>query len=180
MDRVITQWSVLTGAPCSGKTSVLRSLQQEGYPVRDECSRAYFDEELRKGRKLEEICANQRALQRMFLTLGLEQDETLDPLRPYVLDRSPVDAIAHHMLFGFERADAVQEASRFRYRRVFHFAALPFAQDGVRSETVEQAAELDRCFAAAYQELGYDIIPVPFMSIVRRTALVRSHLQAQF
>ncbi|MEJ2222165.1 MAG: AAA family ATPase [Desulfobacterales bacterium] len=41
--RRSTHWSVITGAPCSGKTAVIHMLEQQGYTVIHEVARAYID-----------------------------------------------------------------------------------------------------------------------------------------
>jgi predicted ATPase len=38
-----TNWYVITGAPCSGKTSVIRELEKRGYRVVHEVARAYIE-----------------------------------------------------------------------------------------------------------------------------------------
>lgn len=178
MTPIATQWSVFTGSPCSGKTSVLHALRSRGFPVRDELARAYFLEELAKGSTLEQICADQLALQRMFVDRGMQADSMLDPALPYILDRGPVDAIAHYMHYGFDYAEVMKLADAWRYACVFYFEPLPYQQDAVRVETGEAAKHLDGCFIRAYQELGYDVVTVPLMSIEERTDFVARHLEA--
>ena len=45
-----TNWYVITGAPSSGKSSVIRELENLGYRVVHEVARAYIEEELKKGK----------------------------------------------------------------------------------------------------------------------------------
>ena len=54
----LTRWNVITGAPCSGKTSVINELARKGFRVVPEAARAYLDDELKKGRLLSEIKAD--------------------------------------------------------------------------------------------------------------------------
>lgn len=176
MTPITTKWSVFTGSPCSGKTSVLHALRAHGFPVRDELARSYFLEELAKGQTLEQICADQLALQRMFVDRGIEGDSQLDPALPYVLDRGPVDAIAHYMHYGFDYAEVMKLANVWRYACVFYFEPLKYQQDAVRVETGEAAKHLDGCFVRAYQELGYHVVTVPLLSIEERTDFVARHL----
>lgn len=179
MTPIITQWSVFTGSPCSGKSSVIRELEKRGYPVRGENSRAYFDAELAKGRTLEEICADQLALQKMFLETGLEKDSSLAPAQPYMLDRSPVDAVAHYFLYGFDATEALEKARTYRYAAVFYFEQLPsYSQDAVRVEDEALAKKLDKCFRRAYHELGYEPVTVPLMLINERADFISRYLAA--
>lgn len=178
MKPMLTKWSVFTGSPCSGKTEVVRELERRGFPVRHEFARAYFDQELAKGRKLKDICADQQALQRMFLEKGLEQDASLDPALPYILDRGPIDAVAHYLLYGFETREAMEKVKQFQYACVFYFEALTFIKDAVRIEDEAMAKKLDGCFRSAYEDTGYTLIHVPLASIEERTDFVVRHLNS--
>lgn len=51
----LTNWSVITGAPCSGKTAVIDELARRGFRTVPEVARAFIDAEMRKGRRLEDI-----------------------------------------------------------------------------------------------------------------------------
>jgi len=53
-----TNWHVITGAPCSGKTSVICELERLGHPVVHEAARAYIDKELEKGKTMARIKAD--------------------------------------------------------------------------------------------------------------------------
>lgn len=48
-------WFALTGAPSSGKTTVLKELEKKGYKVYEEWARVYIDSEMQKGKTLKEI-----------------------------------------------------------------------------------------------------------------------------
>ena len=50
-----TNWYVITGAPCSGKTAVICALEQMGCQVVHEVARAYIDKELGKGKSIAQI-----------------------------------------------------------------------------------------------------------------------------
>jgi predicted ATPase len=69
-----TNWYVITGAPSSGKTSVIRELEGLGYRVVHEVARAYTEEELKKGRKLDEIKADALTFEQHILDrkIGIE------------------------------------------------------------------------------------------------------------
>ena len=50
-----TRWCVITGAPSSGKTAVILDLERRGFRVVHEAARAYIEQELEKGRRLQEV-----------------------------------------------------------------------------------------------------------------------------
>ena len=51
--RIQTRWQVLTGSACTGKTTLIQLLAEEGYTVVYETARLYIDKELAKGRTIE-------------------------------------------------------------------------------------------------------------------------------
>ena len=53
--KVNTNWYVITGAPCSGKTTLIDQLADLGYNTVPEAGRKYIENELAKGRSLDEV-----------------------------------------------------------------------------------------------------------------------------
>jgi ABC-type molybdenum transport system ATPase subunit/photorepair protein PhrA len=52
---VQTNWHVITGAPCSGKSTLIDQLADSGFQTAPEAARLYFERELATGRTIEEI-----------------------------------------------------------------------------------------------------------------------------
>jgi predicted ATPase len=52
---VQTNWHVITGASCSGKTTLIDQLADKGFQTVPEVGRQYFKRELAKGRTIDEI-----------------------------------------------------------------------------------------------------------------------------
>jgi len=48
-----TNWHIITGAPCSGKTTVINEIERRGIRVIHEVARAYIDRQLGKGLRFE-------------------------------------------------------------------------------------------------------------------------------
>ncbi|MFP4030570.1 MAG: AAA family ATPase [Desulfococcaceae bacterium] len=61
---ISTRRIVSTGAPCSGKTTLLEALARRGFAVVPETARALIESELRQGRTLEQIRRDPLAFQR--------------------------------------------------------------------------------------------------------------------
>jgi len=60
------KWYVITGGPCSGKTTIIKELRKIGYIVYPEAARIFIDKEIRKGRLLKEIRKNEAKFQKRF------------------------------------------------------------------------------------------------------------------
>ena len=50
-----TNWHVITGAPCSGKTAAISEIERRGIRVVHEVARSYIDQQLNKGLQLAQI-----------------------------------------------------------------------------------------------------------------------------
>ena len=171
-----TRWSVITGAPCSGKTAVIHMLQQRGYQVVHEVARALIDNELRKGKTLPEIKAAEWAFERRILMEKVRIESALKKDEIIFFDRGIPDSIAYYKLNGLDPAEPFQKSGEVRYQNVFLFERLRFLTDPVRSENEKTARRLGRLIAESYQSLGYDLIRVPLLGVEERTEFVLERL----
>ena len=108
-----TNWYVITGAPCSGKSSVIDELEQLGYRVVHEVARAYIDEELKKGKTLEQIKADGLAFERNILFKKINIEESLPKDTIVFLDRAVPDSMAYFRLEGLNTEEPEEKAFSF-------------------------------------------------------------------
>lgn len=174
--RKSTRWSVITGAPCSGKTAVIHMLEQRGYKVVHEVARAYMDNELMKGKTLPEIKADEWAFERHILMEKVRIESTLEKDEIIFFDRGVPDSIAYYKLNGLDSTEPFQKSGEIRYQNVFLFERLRFLTDPVRTEDEKTARRLNRLIEESYQSLGYDIVHVPLLSVEERTEFILKHL----
>lgn len=171
-----TNWYVITGAPCSGKTAVICELERMGFQVVHEAARAYIDSELQKGRTMDSIRGDALKMQQAILCQKLKNEAHLPASEQIFLDRGIPDSIGYYHLSGLNAKEAVEHSGAVRYKKIFFFERLAFAKDRVRSEDAQTAAKLDTLTAAAYEMLAYDLIRVPVLSVRERTDFVLRHL----
>jgi len=171
-----TQWIVITGAPCSGKTSVIRALESRGYEVVHEAARALIDEALAQGLTLEKIKADELTFEKRILSAKIATESSLNPEHPVFLDRAIPDSIAYFRHAGFDITEALASSRLFQYKKIFLFDRLLFKKDAVRSEDIAAATELDRLLEDSYRMLGYSVTRVPVMTMAERTAFILRHL----
>lgn len=167
-----TRWRVITGAPCSGKTTVIRILADLGFPTVAETARAYIDEELGKGRSLARIKSDLHAFEREILMRKVRIERDLPADEVVFLDRGLPDSIAYYRLDGLDPAEPLRLSRQVRYEAVFHFDRLRFQTDPVRSENDVIADRLDRLIAEAYAELGYAPVRVAPVDVEQRVKAV--------
>lgn len=172
-----TSWQVITGAPCSGKTSVIQALEEAGYSVVHEAARAYIDSELKQGRQIEEIKANEQVFEDHILKQKIQKEISLDPADIVFLDRAIPDSIAYYRFAGLDTVRPIQESLRFRYQNVFLFKRLTLVDDPVRSEDDSIARQLEKLLADSYRELSYQVRWVPLLPVKKRVEYILQYLE---
>lgn len=179
-EPVATNWIAITGAPSSGKTSVIDVLAAQGYAVQPEVARDLIEKMLKAGLTLAQIRETARVaqLQRDILAAKMAWEETQDPQATVFMDRGVPDSMAYFRLAGLDPEIPRRAALRYRYRAVFIFDPLPVVHDGVRNEDEATAASLGRMFHDDYVALGYSPVIVPVLPIAARADFILRHLSA--
>ncbi|GBC61292.1 hypothetical protein DENIS_2252 [Desulfonema ishimotonii] len=172
----LTDWYVITGAPCSGKTTVINALNRMGFRVIHEAARAHIDGELKKGRTMAQIRGNTLAFQQHILRRKLTIEKRLSPRKTVFLDRGIPDSIGYYRLSGLSISEPMAHSRTVRYKKIFFFDRLGFQTDRVRSEDEATAARLDRLLREAYHTLGYNMVHVPVLPVAERTKFILKRL----
>jgi predicted ATPase len=167
-----TNWQVITGAPCSGKTAVILGLEQMGYRVVHEAARAFIDEQVQNGRSIPEIKSDVSSFENVILSQKIKIERSLPDNEIIFLDRAIPDSIAYFIVEGITPRDPIHKSKSIRYKNIFLFARLKFEKDDVRSEDDVIADRLDRLLQKSYELLDYDVIRVPVMSIQDRIEFI--------
>jgi predicted ATPase len=154
---------VITGAPCSGKSTTINQLRDMGYRTVPEAGRRYVENELGKGRSLGEIRRDQGEFTRRIYALMLAQERALQPDQVVFLDRAIPDAPAFYRFAGINPNTVLSDCFQYHYRSVFILDRLPYELDGVRAEDDEAANFIDHWMQRDYTALGYNVKRVPLM-----------------
>ena len=175
--EVQTNWFVLTGAACTGKTTLINMLAEKGFQVIPESARLYFEQELAKGHSLEEIRADGPALQRGIAAMQLRFEHGVQADKITFLDRAVPDSLAFYRIHGMNPNEILSECFHYRYAGVFLLNRLPLHRDQTLGPEDNAASDfLDEWLARDYNALGYDIVRVPVLSPSERLAFMTSHL----
>lgn len=173
-----TQWIAITGAPSSGKTSVINALASAGYTIQSEVARELIEQKLATGQTLADIRSpeNTSLLQQEILGRKAALEETQSPQQTIFMDRGIPDSFAYFRLAGLDTAPVERAAQKFRYRAVFLFDRLPIKADAVRTESDAAAQQLEDMFLQDYAQMGYRVIRVPVMPIAARADFILTQL----
>lgn len=170
---------VITGAPCSGKTSVIEGLSRRGWIVVPEAARAYIDSQLNLGYTLEEIKSDILSFEQHILYAKVKIEKGLSKTQAVFLDRAIPDSIAYFQLEGLDWTEPLAYSRMFRYKKIFLFDQLAFEKDAVRSENHVQAEHIESLLEQCYRDLGYPIMRVPALPIDQRIEFVLAHIRSE-
>jgi predicted ATPase len=177
--RVQTNWHVITGTVCSGKTTLIDQLADKGFQTVPEAGRQYLEREMAQGRTIDEIRENPAGLVRILMDVMLRTEHGLRANDILFLDRAFPDALAFCRANGLNPNEILADCFQHRYASVFLLERFPVEQDGVRTEDDTTADLLDEWLARDYGALGYDVVRVPVLSPHERLAFVLEGLAEQ-
>ncbi|MCD4694403.1 ATP-binding protein [bacterium] len=161
----LNNWYVITGAPNSGKTSVVKLLEREGYIVEYETARVYIDKEIEKGRIIKEIRRNELEFQKGILDLKVEIEKKLPEDKIIFFDRAIPDSEAYYKLCGLEGDKHLEEVvKKSSYKKIFLFDLLPYKKDYARTESEEDQKKIQELLEQTYKKLNIPVVNVPKMS----------------
>jgi predicted ATPase len=172
-----TNWYVVTGAPSSGKTTLVGELEKLGYRVVHEVARGYIEAQMKQGRSLQEIRADNKAFENWILDAKIAIEAKLPKDQVIILDRAIPDSIAYFLAAGLDTREAIEKSPRNRYKKVFLLDRLPYRSDHARIEDNQTAVALDEDLERSYQMLGYHVIRVGVMSIQQRLESVLHEIE---
>ncbi len=177
--RVQTNWHVITGAACSGKTTLITQLADKGFRTVPEIGRVYVEREMAKGRTMDEILENGAVTQRCIVEMQMRFERRLRVNEVAFLDRASPDCLTYCRVIGLNPNEILAECFHHRYASVFILDRFPFQQDGVRIEDDATAGLIDEWLARDYSALGYSVVRVPVLSPEERLAFVLERLSEQ-
>jgi predicted ATPase len=175
---------ILTGAPGSGKTSILQALRGRGYAVVDEAATDVIAAAQSRGHDepwndplfVDRIVDLQRSRQRQPPPAGT---------REQVYDRSPVCTLALARYLGHPvTATLSAELDRIirdgvYERRVFFVRPIGFClPTPARRISYEDSLEFERYHVGEYERLGFDLVQVPAKENEKRATAIDAWVRA--
>ena len=175
--KTVNNWYVLTGAPSSGKTTIIKLLEKRGYSVLFEVARIFIDKELKKGKTIQEIRKNEKDFQKKILSLKIYFENKLIPKEITFLDRAIPDSIAYNELLDIPNNKYLENIfKKITYKKIFIFERLDFEHDYARTESKEEVKKLEKLIEKTYNRLPFPVIKVPSMSIEKRLKFILDNL----
>lgn len=172
-----TNWTVITGPPSSGKTTLLELFTSEGHRTSADSTRQLIADVVASGRDAEEFRFADDFQPRVLEAMAAAEDR-LDPQERAFLEYALPCNIAFHRTEGLELTEGLAEAARrSRYAAVFILDPVGWENDDQRVEDAEYQAAVHQHMFDVYRELGYEPISVPPVSPDERRDLVKRALR---
>ncbi len=170
---------ILTGAPGTGKSTLINSLRENGHFCIDEPAR--------------EIIAEQKAIDGMgiyeknpqlFIELILSRsicryNQNKEHNYPVIFDRAIPDIIAYSKLCAYENNSFKKSAMIYQYNtKVFYLPIWDkiYSNDEDRKMTLKDAKDFDKLIRQSYRDLNYELIEVPLESVAARVEFIEKHI----
>jgi predicted ATPase len=98
--RCQTDWHVITGAPCCGKTTLINQLAGIGFRMVPEVGREYIEREMARGRTIDEIRENEVDFCHTIKDLQWAMELGLPTKERLFLDRAFPDSLTFFRIRG--------------------------------------------------------------------------------
>jgi predicted ATPase len=168
---------IITGGPGAGKTTLINALADTGYLTFAESSRQLIEQQS----QLEDGILpwlDLPGFAELCLGVMCEQKYQANQHPIAFLDRAIPDICGYLAQANLEIEEIYRDASQGYHSQVLFCRPEPsiYVQDEVRPYPFEEALEIHQALVRVYQELGYEVVEVPFMSVAERVLFVESQL----
>jgi predicted ATPase len=171
------RFTIITGGPGTGKTSLIAELRRRGFAGTVEAGRAIIiDQTLIGGRALQTADAGLFAELMLAWEMRSYRMADQDPAPAVFFDRGIPELTGYYRMLGMPVPAHVTAAAKiFRYRpRVFLAPAWReiFTTDTERTQNFADAVAGSHGARAAYEASGYEVTSLPLASVADRADFV--------
>lgn len=170
---------ILTGTPGCGKTTIIRTLEVNGYYIIDEAATDVIDYEQMLG--IAEPWLEPDFIDKIIALQKQRQLQTENSTNLQFFDRSPFCTYALSIYLGYEPCAALlKEIERIQQnnvyeRRVFFIENLGYCEPSpARQISFEQSLVFEKIHADVYSKFGYECITIPALTIAERMDVILS------
>ena len=167
---------VITGGPCTGKTTTIQKLKEMGYPIVPEAAAILIDQQIKsKGNVLPWIDLYQ------FNVKVTELQKELESLNKNAalvfLDRSFIDNLAYCKIGNIEPPENLLESTNSaKYNKIFFLEKLDKWEDTEIRRDGKQSEKINQAIFEAYKEEGYKPTRVPPFSVEERVEFILKNI----
>jgi len=170
---------IITGAPGTGKTSIINALKKKGYSCSEEISRKIIREEIANhGDALP--WKNLVTFSQKVIALRKVQHTNVPQAKTHFFDRGIIDVIAYlkHDKIAIND-DIIEIAKQFPYNNTVFYTPIweeIYKNDSERKEDILSAKNIENVLLTTYHSFGYTLVEVPKLKVNERTAFILSKI----
>lgn len=170
---------VITGGPGFGKSVLIQKLHELGYPVGGEIARQIIEQQIADGGELlpwKDVAG----FEKRVMNERIKFLKSVDVETVAFSDRGLPDQAAFSRYKGKVVSVQLKEAITANYYAKKVFLTPPwrriYRNDTIRTETFEEAKKIHCFIVEAYQDIGYELINLPFDSPDKRIEFILKSL----
>ena len=170
---------IITGAPGTGKTSILRELFSLGFKTGDEYARNIIREQQKIGGDILPW-KNIKAFQNEVLSRRIQFYESIGDSELAFVDRGIPDQLAFAKYRGFSPAILQEKLEKYKYaNKVFitHPWKEIYSKDQIRKELFEEVERMHETICKVYCDLGYSLVSVPKVQPDERAKFIIDNIE---
>jgi predicted ATPase len=170
---------IITGAPGTGKTSIVEELHQRGYACHGEIAREVITEEQEKKSGIHPA-SDVLAFTKLVVDKMKNRQHVSATDELCFYDRGLPDSAGYLMLDNIEVPEyLIQEIKNATYQKVVFIT--PFWEeiyltDGVRFETADEAKAIAMALRQSYTHFGYNLMEIPKGTVDERVDFVLNEI----
>ena len=169
---VETDWVVITGAPSSGKSTLIEKLSKMGYEVLTDVAREIILE-----MKLNSDPIDEKKKQLLIVERLIEKYCSISIEKLVFLDYGMPDNLVFQAMAGLSTDIAEKAAKLIRYRAVFLLKPLKIDYDGVRNLDHETQYRIHNEILKKYIEFNYNPVIIPSTDLQSRLDMILNHVK---
>jgi predicted ATPase len=173
-----TNWFIITGPPCSGKTTLINELSNLGYAINPDISREYLENKVKKGISAITARVNEKVFQRTIFILMIKNALLLDKTKLIFNDYFLPDNLPFLELSNINiPLEYIKSSRLFLFKKVFICSPLTLEKDNIRIESISDQTSLFKFILKTYSDIGSDIVVLPPISIESRMQIILDNLK---
>lgn len=162
-----TNWTVITGAPSSGKTYIVSELEKFGFNVVHDIARKVI---------LDRCIKNDYFTQLEIVNKTHEIYENLNINQSVILEYGLPDNIVFQAINNLIIPESEKYIEEYKYKNVFILEPLFFEEDGIRNEYKDKQIYIYQEIIKIYLHFGYEPIIVPRLKKMERLDFIKKQL----
>lgn len=168
---------VITGAPGTGKTTIINQLKSLGYSCSNEISREIIAEQIATGGDILPW-KDLTVFSNSVFSLRKAQYINASTESLHFFDRSMIDVIAYLKADNLKVSNQFfEDCKKFRYNNTVFYTPIwekIYHKDLQRQESLSSAKKIEKFILTTYKSFGYSLVEIPKQSTKQRVDFILS------